>query len=168
MNNLTKYSRRTGVTRSLHTSSRRISFVTSMRSRVYATVRRPSVCLSRPAAERRCCGFTAVGQSVRRYRLLHGRRACGQQQQPRRSGVRWPDAVSATLLADVGRWILTCSKCSAFLTRCLSTESVRYYFLALCKAVTVWMRISGQTTNCEQHQAAVKPAACHTHYSPNP
>jgi len=31
-----------------------------MWSRVYASVGRPSVCLSHPAAARRCCGFAVV------------------------------------------------------------------------------------------------------------
>ena len=41
----------------------------SMRSRVYATDGRPSVCLSHTAAARRCCGFAAVGPASRRCRV---------------------------------------------------------------------------------------------------
>jgi len=36
---------------------------------------RPSVCLSHPAAARRCCGFAAVGTTVRRYRSIAARPA---------------------------------------------------------------------------------------------
>ena len=44
-----------------------------MCSKVYAIVRRPSVCpscLSRSPAARRCCRFAAVGPAGRRYRLI--------------------------------------------------------------------------------------------------
>jgi len=56
-------------------------------SGVSATVVRPSVCLSHPAAARRCCGFAAVGPAARRYRSIAARpvgssssRAAAQQQ----------------------------------------------------------------------------------------
>jgi len=52
---------------------------------------RLSVCLSHPAAARRCGGFAAVDIE----RLLHDRRASGQQQ-------RRANAGSATLSAYLG------------------------------------------------------------------
>ena len=61
----------------------------SMRSRVYASVGRPSVCLSvrlcHPAAARPCCGFAAVGPAA-----MRSIDCCttGAQQQPRRSTAR--------------------------------------------------------------------------------
>jgi len=45
-------------------------------SGVYATVGRPSVCLSRPTAAHHCCGFAAVGRAGWKYRLITAAVAC--------------------------------------------------------------------------------------------
>ena len=47
----------------------------SMRSRIYETVRRPSVCLSHSPAAAACAGFAAVGPAGRRYRSIAARPA---------------------------------------------------------------------------------------------
>ena len=44
-----------------------------MRSRVYETVLRPSVCLSHPAATCCFCGFAAVSLAARKYRWFNAR-----------------------------------------------------------------------------------------------
>ena len=43
----------------------------TMWSRVYVTVRCPSVCLSRSSAALRCCGFAAVGPASRNHHHHH-------------------------------------------------------------------------------------------------
>ena len=76
-----------------------------MRSRVYITVGRPSVCpsecLSHPGAARRCCGFDAVSPPGDIDRLLHGRLPAVSS---RRAAARCAAATggTASLSADVG------------------------------------------------------------------
>jgi len=69
-----------------------------MRSRVYETVLRPSVCLSISLGI--CGGFAAVGPESTRYRPVASRSAA--------AGVRQANVGSATLSVDVGSWTQTC------------------------------------------------------------
>jgi len=65
-----------------------------------------SVCLSHPAAARRCGGLVLW---VRRADISIDCCTTGGQQQPRRSsGVRWANAGSARLSADIESWTQTC------------------------------------------------------------
>jgi len=70
-----------------------------MRSRVFVTVRSPSLCLSHSHAAAACVGFAAVGPASRGYRSISARSAA------RQSGAAAPrasaNAGSATLAADV-------------------------------------------------------------------
>ena len=76
----------------------------SMRSRVYATVERPSVRPSvRPshqAAARRCCGFAAVGSAARGCRSTATRPAVSCSS---RAAAADAGSVSATLRQEAGR-----------------------------------------------------------------
>ena len=94
-----------------------------MRSGVYATAGRPSVCLSVPSLVRRCCSSPPA---VKRYRSTARQQLQG-------------NAGSATLTADVGSWTQTGLR-REILWRWASAESARCAeTVALARRPRRWM-----------------------------
>jgi len=93
----------------------------SMRSRVYVTVRCPSVCLFQSSAAAACGGFAAVGPAGRRYRWI------APQQNGAAARHAAANAGSGTFTADVGGWT------QIYLYCCMMISCHDFYLSCRCR-----------------------------------